>query len=127
MRPTFEPQTRVPGATRRINTETLMPMTDKKGRTLWNMPAPVRYAEHTKWHRDEKTGERIAEKIKVPVYRGVSAEFARYIQSQIRRQHRKNAEKLATTEKEVEALAEAVGSSDGITSNLVKESDDGSK
>ena len=84
-----------------------MPMVDKKGRTLWNMPAPVRYAEHIKRRRDKETGERVADKVKVPIYRGTSAAHARHIIGEIRRQQRKSEEYLAAT--------------------LVKETDDGNE
>jgi hypothetical protein len=103
MRKAFEPETRVPGATRRIDPDTLMPMSDDKGRPLWNMPAPVSYAEHTRWRRHKRTGERIGEPIQVPVYRGTSASYARWVKGQIRRNQRKAAEAQAA----VDALNEA--------------------
>ncbi len=96
------PQTRVPGATRRINPDTLMPALDHKGRPLWNMPAPVRYAEHTKWRRHHRTGERVRETIKVPVYRGTSASYARWVKSQIKRNRRKAAEVQAAEKKSLQ-------------------------
>lgn len=97
------PQTRVPGAQRRIDPETLMPMSDDEGVPLWNMPAPVKYAEHRKWRRHKRTGQRIAEPVQVPVYRGTSASFARWVKAQLRRNKRKAAE----TQAAVDALNEA--------------------
>lgn len=94
------PQSRVPGAQRRINPETLMPMYDDDNRPLWNMPAPVKYAEHTKWRRHKTTGARIPEPVMVPIYRGTSASYARWVKAQLRRNHRKAAEAQA----EVDAL-----------------------
>lgn len=103
MRKTFEPQTRVPGATRRIDPGTLMPAFDDKGRPLWNMPAPIRYAKHANWRKHEETGERILEPIMVPIYRGTSASYARWVRGQIRRNQRKAAEAQAA----LDALNEA--------------------
>jgi hypothetical protein len=72
-----------------------MPIFDKKGFPLWNMPAPVCYVEHKKWRRHKKTGERIAEPVTIPVYRGTSASYARWVTASLRRQQRKAAEKQA--------------------------------
>jgi len=94
MRKTFVPQIVILGVSRRIDESTLMPKFDNDGLPLWNMPAPIRYAEHTRWHRDKKTGKRIAELVNVPVYRGTSASYARYVKSQIRRDQRKFAEQM---------------------------------
>lgn len=85
-------QTVIPGVTRRIDPETLTAMSDDKGRPLWNMPAPVSYEEHTRWRKHRNTGERIAEPIMVPVYRGTSASYARWVKAQLRRNRRKAAE-----------------------------------
>lgn len=92
------PQTRMPGATRRINPETLMAMSDDKGRSLWNMPAPISYVEHTRWRRHKTTGARIPEPIMVPVYRGTSASYARWVKAQLRRNKRKAAEAQAAVD-----------------------------
>lgn len=108
MQRTFEPQTRVPGVTVRVNPDTLMPMEDKRGRTLWDMPAPVRYAEHTRRYKEKDeetgspTGKVITEKIQVPVFRGTSAEYARSIRGQLRRMDRKQKER-----RQADLLAEA--------------------
>jgi hypothetical protein len=91
------PQTRVPGAQRRINPDTLLIMFDEKGYPLWNMPAPVRYAEHRK-----RTGKRTAEPVMVPLYRGTSASYARWVKSQLRRSHRKAAEMQAAEDAQSE-------------------------
>jgi hypothetical protein len=110
MRNMHPPQTRVPSARPRVDPETLMPTHDDKGRMLWDMPAPSQYAEHKRWRRHKRTGERIAEPIMVPIYRGTSASYARYVKSQIRRSQRKAAEaqELADTFKEAEkAMQEA--------------------
>ncbi len=86
----FEPETRIPGATRQINPETLMPASGYRGRALWNMPAPIKEVAHRRWKRDEATGKRIAaDPVMVPVYRGTSASYARWVRSQLRRQRRK--------------------------------------
>ena len=104
------PQTRVPGAQRRIDPETLMLTSDDKGVPLWNMPAPVNYAKHKKWRRHRRTGQRIAEPVHVPVYRGTSASYARWVKAQLRRNQRKIAE----------AEADALGSKEAADlTNLI--------
>ena len=89
---TLTPQSRIPGATRRIDPATLLPMLDRAGNPLWDMPAPIKYVEHTYWRRDSVTGKRVPRTVQVPVYRGTSAVMARGIKSQIRRKQRKSAE-----------------------------------
>ncbi len=89
MSKTFVPQTRLIGATRRIDSDTSLPMIDKKGKFLWTMPSPVGYAEHKRYRRDKKTGERVYNPITVPLYRGISASLARWIRGQVRRNQRK--------------------------------------
>ena len=96
MRPTFEPQTVMPGVSRRINPDTGFPMVDIKGRTFWNMPKPISYVLHRKRRLHKK--KVIEEMIKVPVYRGTSASFARYMKSQFRREQRKSIEKGKSNE-----------------------------
>jgi hypothetical protein len=91
MHKAFTPQSIILGAKRRINPETLMPMSDSRGHPLWDMPPPVRYAEHKRWRRHNRTGERIAEPIMVPIYRGTLVSYARWVKSQIRRNQRKDA------------------------------------
>lgn len=98
MQKVFVPQTVIPGARRRVDSDTLMAMSDKHGKPLWEMPAPVSYAKHKKWCR--RKGERIAEPIMVPIYRGTSASYARWVKAQLRRNQRKAAEAQA----EVDAL-----------------------
>ncbi len=93
MRKLYVPQTRVPGATRRIDPDTLLAAFDSKSRPLWNMPPPIGYAEHANWRRDRKTGKRIPAPIMVPLYRGVLASYARWVRGQIRRNQRKAAER----------------------------------
>lgn len=93
MRPFAEPQTFVPGATRRIDPDTLMPEVDKKGRPLWDMPSPIRYAEHIKRRKHKKTGEVIEEEVMVPIYQGMGARMANWYRSQARRTMRKAAGK----------------------------------
>lgn len=105
MRKLYVPQTRVPGAQRRINPETLMPMFDNKGVPLWNMPAPVKYAEHRKWRRHKRTGQRVAEPVQVPIYRGTSAAYARWVMSQLRRQKRKDAEAQVEADADAENIS----------------------
>ena len=123
MRSTFEPQTRVPGATRRLDPETFIPISDKKGRPLWNMPAPVRYAEHTRRfkEKDEETGKPtgrvITEKIRVPVYRGASAEYVRWVRGQIKRNQRKIAEAQAAAEAKEIAMQEAEAALEDLVLN----------
>jgi hypothetical protein len=84
--------TAVPGARRRVDPETLMVMTSDHGRPLWDMPAPIRYAEHV--HVDKKGRH----PIKVPIYRGASASYARRVRSEVRRNQRKAAERQATVD-----------------------------
>jgi len=95
MRNLHVPQTRVPGAHPRVNSETLMIMFDDNGKMLWDLPPPSSYAEHKVWRRHRRTGKRIEDTAMVPVYRGTSASFARYMKSQIRRNQRKAAEAQA--------------------------------
>lgn len=83
------PQAMVPGATRRIDPDTLIPMTGKKGVPLWDMPTPTRYEQHTRRRLDQKTKKVITDKVLVPVYRGVDASIARMIRSEFRRTQRK--------------------------------------
>ena len=111
MRKAFVPQSVIPGARRRVDPETLMAMSDKKGNPLWDMPPPVSYVEHKKWHRHKHTGERIAETVQVPIYRGTSASYARWVRAQIRRKQRKAKEAQA----EVDALNVAEQSSFNVT------------
>ncbi len=92
MRKLYVPQTRVPGATRRIDPDTLMAAFDDKGRPLWNMPAPVGYAKHVGWQKHRVKGDRVPAPIMVPIYRGVLASYARWVKGQIRRRQRKAAE-----------------------------------
>ncbi len=89
---TFFPQTRVPGAKRRIDPDTLYPMLDKKGRTMWDMPAPVGYAKHTRRVKDKSVKHGRLETVNVPIYRGTTASYARWVMGQIRRNQRKIAE-----------------------------------
>jgi len=97
----FVPLTVVPGARRRIDSDTLMPMSDKKGNPLWDMPPPISYVEH------RRTSKRGVEPVQVPVYRGASASYARYVKSQIRRNQRKAAEVAKQNSlQEVEAVLE---------------------
>jgi hypothetical protein len=103
MQKVFVPQTVIPGARRRVDSDTLMAMSDKQGKPLWDMPPPISYAEHKKWRKHERTGLRIAEPVMVPVYRGTSASYARWVKAQLRRNQRKAAEAQA----EVDALNEA--------------------
>ncbi len=99
-------QTRVPGARRRIDPETLVSMYDDKGVPLWSMPAPISYMEHKKWCKHKRTGQRIAEPIMVPIYRGTSAAFARWVKAQLRRNQRKAAEAQAEADAEENSLQE---------------------
>ena len=86
MRKQFIPLTILIGAKRRIDPDTLMAMSNMKGVPLWDMPPPIRYVEH------KRTSKRGVESIQVPVYRGASASYVRYVKSQIRRKQRKAAE-----------------------------------
>lgn len=100
MQKVFAPQTVIPGARRRVDPDTLMAMSDKHGNPLWEMPPPVSYAKHKKWCKHKRTGQRIAEPVMVPVYRGTSASYARWVKAQLRRNQRKAAEAQA----EVDAM-----------------------
>lgn len=95
MRKVFLPQTVIPGVRRRVDPDTLMTMGDEDGKPLWDMPAPTSHAKH-------KSGND-GIPIMVPVYRGTSASYARWVKAQIRRRQRKAAEAQA----EVDALNEA--------------------
>ena len=97
MRSAFVSETRIPGVSRRIDPETLMAMSDANGFPLWNMPAPIRYAQH------KSLSKRGVEVVQVPIYRATSASYARWVKSQLRRQQRKAKAKKA----EVDALNEA--------------------
>ena len=107
MQKVFVPQAVIPGVRRRVDPDTLMAMSDKDGKLLWDMPAPSSYAQHKKWRKHKRTGQRIAEPIMVPIYRGTSASYARWVKAQLRRNQRKAAEALA----EVAALNEAENAS----------------
>lgn len=100
MQKVFVPQTVIPGVRRRVDPDTLMAASDKDGNPLWDMPSPSSYAQHTKWRKDKYTGQRIAEPVMVPIYRGTSASYARWVKAQLRRRQRKAAEAQA----EVDAL-----------------------
>jgi hypothetical protein len=88
MRPAYQPQTTVPGATL-ITDKNGVPQKDKRGRPLWNMPDPAGYVEHTKWRKHKKTGKRIPEPVQVPYYKGMSARLYGYMRSQYKRLQRK--------------------------------------
>ncbi len=101
----FAPLTVIPGVRRRVDPETHMAMT-LEGLPLWDMPPPVRYAEHHRWVKRGKKW--VAETIRVPIYRGTSAAYARWAKSQIRRNRRLVAEAAAPMEKaKHKALQEA--------------------
>lgn len=83
------PQTMVPGATRRINPDTLMPMVGKKNKVpLWDMPTPVRYVEHVRRRLHKRTKKVITDMVMVPIYRGIPAALARLIRAAYRRTQR---------------------------------------
>ena len=104
MQKAYLPQTRMPGAQRRIDPDTLMAMSDEDGKPLWNLPAPVKYAEHRKWRKHKRTGERTAEPVMVPVYRGASASYVRWVKAQLRRNKRKAEEAKDEAEAALEDL-----------------------
>jgi len=81
MRATFEPQTVILGATRQMDATGFLPAVDKRGRLVWAMPNPISYEKH----KGLVDG--------VPVYRGTSASYARYVRAQVRRARRKAAER----------------------------------
>lgn len=93
MRKTFEPRTVTLGATRQINPDTLLPAVDENGKLLFDMPQPIRFAEHTR--RRKVRGKVVEDKVKVPVYRGFPASFARHMRGQMKRAQRKAAERAA--------------------------------
>ena len=85
-----EPGIIVPGATRRVDPETLLPEFAVKNKVpLWNMPTPIRYVEHVRRRLDKKTKTVITDKVAVPIYRGVSASLVRMIRAEYRRTQRK--------------------------------------
>lgn len=98
MRNLHVPQTRVPGARPRINPDTLMAMFDNDGKMLWDMPPPSSYVEHKVWRRHKRTGKRVEDMAMVPVYRGTSASYARWVKAQLRRNQRKAAEAQAVVD-----------------------------
>lgn len=103
MQKVFMPQTVIPGGRRRVDPDTLMVASDEYGKPLWDMPPPISYEKHKRWRKHKRTGQRIAEPVMVPVYRGTSASYARWVKAQLRRRQRKAAEAQA----EVDALNEA--------------------
>lgn len=115
MRRFAEPQTHVPGAKPRMikdeKTGLLRQERDKRGRLLWDMPDPVGTHETTQVvtkivEVDGKPKQiRVKEKVSFPVYRGVSAKFARYMRSQFRRAQRKLEEQAALAKKQDAAAA----------------------
>ena len=100
MQKAFMPQTVIPGVRRRVDPDTLMAASDQDGKPLWDMPPPISYAQHKKWRKHKRTGQRIAEPVMVPIYRGTSASYARWVKARLRRSQRKAAEAQA----EVDAL-----------------------
>lgn len=98
MRPLTETQTFVPGATRRIDPDTLLPEVDEKGRPLWDMPSPIRYVEHVRRRRHKHTGKVTVEQVMVPIYQGINARMANWYRGQARRMMRKAKEKRKTEE-----------------------------
>lgn len=118
----FEPMTVVPGGTRKYERhpvtgelDPLKPLSDHKGRPVWNMPEPSRSVIHFKnegcrrhfLHVKAKVEANVADgtipagvgnKIlsdnlqanthQVPVYRGVSASLARQLRGEARRRRR---------------------------------------
>ena len=85
----------IPGVRRRVDPETLMATFDSKGNPLWDMPAPIGYAEMIACIKEGRKYAR--KKVQVPVYRGTSASYARYVKAQIRRDQRKLAALAAET------------------------------
>jgi len=84
------PQTMVPGATRRIDPDTLLPKVSAKNKVpLWDMPTPVRYVEHTRRRLNKRTKEVITDKVMVPIYRGISTSIVRHMRAEHRRTQRK--------------------------------------
>lgn len=85
---------KVPGASRQLDPDTLLPENDKRGRPLWTMPRPYAHTTHIHPAKKEFGEERgTVVTVSVPVYRGVDAQTARYIRSQIKRRIRKQKEK----------------------------------
>lgn len=98
---TYLPRTITPGATRQINPDTLLPAVDEKGRPLFDMPQPIRFALHKR--RRKIRGKVVEDTVKVPVYRGISAALARRIRGQMKRAQRKAIERAALmTEEKVD-------------------------
>ena len=81
----FLPQTRVPGAARAYDDPKALypiPLVDRKGRPIWNMPKPSGYHSVTvvnKHGRHESV---------VPIYRGTSAKLYRQAKSKFKRMQR---------------------------------------
>jgi hypothetical protein len=85
----FTPGIFVPGA---YNAETK----DAHGRAVWIMPAPSAYVEHRTRRKGRGEEPRVVHgTVQVPVYRGFSASFARYMRNQQRRAARAESIKQA--------------------------------
>lgn len=96
------PMTVVPGAQKDIDPETMLQKQDKRNRPLWVMPKPIGSVEtlqvKEQAYKDDD-GKVKRKKVKLmtrfPVYRGTSADYARYVRSQMRRALRKAKERAA--------------------------------
>ncbi len=119
MQKAFVPQTVIPGVRRRVDPDTLMAASDRDGTPLWDMPTPGGYAQHTKWRKNKVTGARIAEPVMVPVYRGTSASYARWVKAQLRRNQRKAAEVDAALAVAREVEGAATQEADAALADLV--------
>ena len=81
------PGTVVPGARKRIDSDTLAQERDRKGRPLWDMPSPVRYVQHVRPKRHKNDAPAL-NTVAVPIYRGVSAKIANWYRGDARRRGR---------------------------------------
>jgi len=93
MHKTFLPQSRVPGASPKMNTAIIpQQLRDLKGLPVWNMPESIRFEEHKGVKRDKRTGKTYRTPIQVPIYRAMAAFDVRYLKSQYFRTKRKEGE-----------------------------------
>lgn len=93
MKSQFEAKTIVPGVYL-MQDEIGNYLRDSKRRLLWNMPEPYGYAEHKSGSAGtfyvDQSGIKhkmpgFGKKIKIPLYRGISARMANYIRGQKKR------------------------------------------
>lgn len=86
------PGTVVRGASLRRNPETFEPITDNRGRPIWDMPEP--FGTHTTKQVAKVGGKKTMQDVQFSVYRGLDASLARYFRAQLRRFYCLEADKI---------------------------------